>query len=509
MPSLSPTTWRVAQPISQALAVISRRFPEIRRETKRLASSSMEPRLLAVLLVVGLCSCAGVRPPLPAESRIEAPSAWRDGETTTVVPVDPRWWHQFGDDTLDSLVERAVLDNDDERIAIARLSEARADARLARSTTLPHMELQSVVKRDAGISPFGLADQETAADFGVSIAYDTDIFGRLRNIAGAASARVAEAAATRDAVHLAVASATAAAYIGLRALDARLEVVQSTLALRAESLRVEEHRSATGYSSALELRQAESEYLATKQLIPQLQTAITAQENALAMLLGRTPGPIPRGTPFAALQTPALPHTLPSTVIRQRPDIYAAEQRLIATDRTLSAARAAFLPNIALEAGVGRAFSTLFPEPITLWTVGGSILAPIFEGGALRAGQDRAVAQREQAAFAYRATVLTALREVEDQMTAARDTRERMQLLSAQTDALAAAYRLAVHRYRAGYSSYLEQLDAQRGLLNAQLSLVRVRANHLLAFVGLYRAVGGGWHIPESTDLHASVDPSK
>jgi NodT family efflux transporter outer membrane factor (OMF) lipoprotein len=423
--------------------------------------------------------------------------------------VDCRWWHQFGDDTLDSLVERAILDNDDERIAIARVSEARANARLARAATLPHVELHGVAKRDAGISPFGLADQETASEFELSIAYDTDIFGRLRNVAAAAAARMAEAEATSDAVHLAVASATAAAYIGLRALDAQLEVVQSTLALRAESLRVAEHRFATGYSSALDLRQAESEYLATQQLIPELKVAITTQENALTILLSRTPGPIPRGTPFAALRTPVPPHTLPSAVIRQRPDIYAAEQRLIAADWTLSAARAAFLPNIALEAGAGRAFSTLFPEPITLWTVGGSILAPIFEGGALRAGQDRAVAQREQAAFAYRATVLTALREVEDQMTATRDTAEQMQLLSAQSGALAAAYQLATHRYRTGYSSYLEQLDAQRGLLNAQLSLVRVRADYLIAFVGLYRAVGGGWHAPESTDLHASVDPSK
>src|SRR5262249_4217528 len=151
--------------------------------------------------------------------------------------------------------------------------------------------------RDAGISPFGLPNQQTAKEFGVSIAYDTDVFGRVRSEEAAASASLAEAAAIGDAVRLAVVSATAASYIGLRALDARLQVAESTLSLRADSLRVAQRRFEAGYASAWELKQAESEYLATQQLIPSLHQAIVQQENALSLLTSRIPGAIARGKP--------------------------------------------------------------------------------------------------------------------------------------------------------------------------------------------------------------------
>jgi multidrug efflux system outer membrane protein len=449
----------------------------------------------------------GPRSPVPPASRVEPPQSWRGGAPRqdltngVVTTIDARWWREFGDPTLVRLVESALERNDDQRIAIARVAEARAAVKLARGALLPSADAQVSGAREAGVSPFGTANQQSAGELTASVAYDTDIFGRLRNESAAAVARLLESAAARDTVTLAVASATASSYITIRALDARLEIVQSTLALRAESLHIAQRRYAVGYSTALDLEQAKAEYLSAQRLVPELHLALVKQENALSALLSNVPGAIPRGEKLEELRLPTLPDALPAAVVRQRPDIYAAEQHLVAADRTLSAARAAFLPNIVLEAGAGRAFSTLYPTPITLWSVGGSVLAPLFEGGALRAQRDIAASRRDQAAFAYRRTVLTAFHEVEDQLTAIRETDAQIQTLTAQKEALAAASQLATRRYRAGYSSYLNQLDAERGLLNAQLGLVQIKAYQLLAFVDLFRAIGGGWHPP-----HADTD---
>jgi NodT family efflux transporter outer membrane factor (OMF) lipoprotein len=466
---------------------------------------------LTLLALADLTGCAGSRPPLPMGSSIPVAGAWRDGEPGEATHVQQNWWREFGDTTLDALVEQAIRENDDERIALARVAEARAAVRLARAALLPHVNAAGLLKRDAGISPFGLPDQETASGFDVSIAYETDIFGRVGHDIATAYAGAEEAEAARDAVNLTVESTTAAGYIRLRALDARLEVAQSTLTLRTESLHVAKRRFSAGFSSALELRQAESEYLATEQLIPALRLAIATQENALSVILGRAPGPIVRGSTLDSLKAPPTPRILPAAVVRQRPDIFAAEEALAAADETLSSARAAFLPDITLEAGAGRAFSTLFPEPITVWSIGGSVLAPIFEGGALHARQDIAAARRDRAAFVYRETVLIAFREVENELTTLRETENQVQMLSAQTEALAAAYQLATRRYRTGYSSYLEQLDSQRALLSSELTLVEMKGAYLISSVNLFRAVGGGWEMPvtHSANVHVGVVPSK
>jgi len=179
--------------------------------------------------------------------------------------------------------------------------------------------------------------------------------------------------------------------------------------------------------------------------------------------------------------------------LRRRPDIVQAEQQVVAADRSLDAARAAFMPSIQLSAAGGIVNSTLITGPIGIFSIGGSILAPIFEGGRLRAQADVAAAQRDEAAFAYRKAALTAFREVEDALASLQRTSEQEAALRRERDALARALVHATNRYRAGYSSYLEQLDAQRGLLSADLSLVQARADQLSAAVSLYQALGGGW----------------
>jgi outer membrane protein TolC len=184
---------------------------------------------------------------------------------------------------------------------------------------------------------------------------------------------------------------------------------------------------------------------------------------------------------------------LPSELLRRRPDIAQAEQLIIAADRSLDVARAAFLPRIQLGAAGGYIDSTLIADPVGIFSIGGSILAPLFEGGRLHAQADAAAARRDQSAYLYRKVALNAFREVEDALAAYQRTDEQKLILRRQRDALARALVQATNRYRAGYSSYLEQLDAQRGLLAADLSLVQVDADHLNAAVNLFQALGGAW----------------
>jgi multidrug efflux system outer membrane protein len=202
---------------------------------------------------------------------------------------------------------------------------------------------------------------------------------------------------------------------------------------------------------------------------------------------------VTRGTALAALSAPPIPDGLPADLLRRRPDLFQAEQSLVAADRSLDSLRAAMLPNLSLTGSVGLVLSTALSDPVGVFSLGGSVLSPIFDGGRLRAQADAGAARRDQAAFAYRKAALTAFREVDDSLAGVQRSGEQAVAIAGQRDALAAALRNASNRYRAGYSSYLDQLDTQRGLLTAELALVQARADRLTAYVALYQAFGGGW----------------
>lgn len=297
-------------------------------------------------------------------------------------------------------------------------------------------------------------------------------------------------------MRLAVAASVATGYVGLRALDARLQILRDTLASRGESLRIARRRATSGYSPLLELAQSEAEYRAAEQLIPATELAVARTENALSLLLGGDPRAIERGTALDSIALPAAPAMLPSTLLRRRPDIASAEHQLVAADRLLDSARAAFMPQIQLSGTAGAVTSNLLPDPVSLFSIGGSILAPLFQGGRLRAQADAAAARRDAAAFAYRRTALTAFREVEDSLAAIQRYAEQERALAGQRDALERGAAFARNRYWAGYSPYLEQIDAERVLLSARLALVQARSDRLTASVTLYQSLGGGWVAP-------------
>lgn len=439
--------------------------------------------------------CAGPGPRTPPPAPPVVPESWRGGPAAGP-QVESGWWRGFGDPVLDALVERALAGNTDVALAVSRIAEARAQERAARASLTPDISASAGAARSRSVSALGTPLNQTAAQPGVTLSYELDLFGRDEAARAAARQGTVAAYAAADAVRLAVAGTVTTSYLTLRALDARAAVVRDTLAARAEALRVARRRAEAGYTSRFELDQAEAEYRATAQVVPQTELAIARAENALSLLTGTAPASIARGRAFADFDIPAVPGGLPSALLRQRPDIAAAEARLAASDLRLSAARAQFLPRITLSASTGAAFSTALADPITLFSVGGSILAPIFDSGRLRAGVESASAQRDQAAIQYRATVLTAFREVEDGLVAADRIAAQEAEVRAQRAALAEALHHATNRYRAGYAAYLEQIDAQRGLLAADLTLIQARLDRMTAIVDLYRALGGGWNPP-------------
>lgn len=452
-------------------------------------------RRLAPLLLslAGLSGCALPDTPPQPGAAVAPNFGWR-----TDMPgqdaVDARWWQGFGDPAMIALVDGALANNVDIAIAVARVREARGQEGLARAALLPTLDASLGASRARAVNPFGQPSESSAAQPLVQAAYEVDLFGRISDQASAARSAYLASEAARDAVRLSVAAATASGYVALLGLDARREVVRSTISARQESLRIARSRAEAGYTSQLELRQAEGEYQAAALILPQVDAAIARQENALRLLAGDVPGPVARGRSLATLASPPIPaQGLPSELLRRRPDIAQVEWTLAASDATLSVARKQFLPSLRLAASAGAVFSSALPDPISIWSVGSSVLAPLFEGGRLRAGVDVAAARRDQAAFAYRKSALTAFREVEDALANVESLRRQRVIADAQRAAIADALRHAHNRYRAGYSSYIEELDAQRALLSADLGLVQLRADQANALIALYQVLGGGW----------------
>ncbi len=448
-------------------------------------------RRTAPILLALLAGCAPTIAPRPEASSVAPPAEWRTSLASEGA-IDAQWWARFGDPQLTALVEQARANNSDLAIAAARVAEARAQERVARSLLLPSLSANAPGAEARTVNAFGQPSESFSAQPVFQAAYEVDLFGGNAARRDAARANATALAAAQEAATLSVSAAAASGYIALLALDERRELLKETLVQRGEALRIARDRAEAGYTSQLELRQSEAEYRSTEQQIPAIEAAIARQENALSLLVGDTPHAIPRGASFEALATPAVPAVVPSELVRRRPDIAQAEFSLAATDANLRAARAQFLPQIRLQASAGATISTLLGDPVSIWSIGGSILAPIFSGGRLEGQFDAATAQRDQAAFAYRKTVLTAFREVEDQLALIDRLGAQEQALLAQRTAVADVLRHATNRYRAGYSSYLEQIDAQRALLSVDLALIQLRADRLAAYVALYQALGGG-----------------
>jgi NodT family efflux transporter outer membrane factor (OMF) lipoprotein len=443
-------------------------------------------------LALFLAACGSLPTGTPA-STVVPPANWQGQGGRT--PVAAAWWTGFGDATLDRLVDRALANNKDLLIARRRIDEARALLTAQHGAEWPAVDAGIGRQRARSISPVtGAPYLSSATQAEVDISYEVDLWGRLDALDRSAAANLAGSEAARDTLRLAVAAGTTSTYIGLRALDARLALAEQTLGSRRAAIALATEREAHGYTSKLELAQAESEYRATAHAVSQLAVAVQRQEHALCLLLGEPPGAVERGAALVALAQPAAPDIqVPSRLLRQRPDIAQAEAQLVASDAQWAAARAQLLPALRLAASYGAVRSSILRnDPISIWSVGSSILAPLFHGGRLRAQADAASTRRQQALLAYEKTVLTAFGEVEDQLSTLAGLASQTRELEAQHTAVQDALRIARNRHAAGYASYLEELDAQRTLFTVEQTLVQARADLLVSQVNLYRALGGG-----------------
>ncbi|MHA6633058.1 efflux transporter outer membrane subunit [Citrobacter farmeri] len=450
------------------------------------------PGVAVALLLVG-CQSADVQPAKPS---LAIPAAWR-AASGPASPAEQVWWRNFHDRYLNQYVDQALENNSDVLIARERINEYQAQVYAAEGSLFPSLDVGLAGTRArAQSAATGLPIYSTLYKGSLTASYDVDIWGVNRSTARAAQASLEAQKAAAAAADLTLASSVASGYVTLLALDEQLEVTQATVKSREEALNLARRQYETGYSSRLELMQSDSELRSTRAQIPLLQHQIARQENALSILLGDNPQRVERSADFGALTALKMPSQLPSTLLNRRPDIVQAERQLVAADASLAASRASLLPSINLTAGGSiqdRTLPGLLDNPLQLWSLGGSILAPLLNRQTLNAQVDMSQSQRNQALYGYEKTVRNAFREVNDSLDAITRYQEQLLELQAQQAVAQETLRIAQNRYRNGYSSYLDVLDAQRTLFSVQTNVVQVKNNLLLAQIDLYKALGGGW----------------
>ena len=448
-----------------------------------------------------LAGCAPALRQAPADAAVTVPSAWaQTGAAATSGPeaaVPTAWWQAFGDEQLNHYVQAALARNANLQVAGTRVAAARAQLAAADAALQPNLSLGSNVGATHTLTTSGITTSRSIQPQ-LQASWEPDLWGRLGDRSSAADLQYRASQADRDAVALTVAATTAQVYVDLLGREAQLAQTRQTLQTRSTALQLARDQESVGYISRLQVTQAQAEYEAIQGQIPPLELAIARQYNALQLLAGDVPAvrdtASADGQGFARLQMPVVPAALPSTLLRRRPDLVQAELNLAASDASLRASRAAYLPQLNLSASAGRLFvNALQYNPINVWSLGASVLAPLFDGGRLDAQYDTATAQRDQAAYAYRGAVLSALGDVENALVGVQRLAEQEQAAERRRAVLAQTLGYAKDRYDAGYASYLEQIDAQRNLFQAETELVNLRQSRLDNQIALYRALGGGW----------------
>jgi NodT family efflux transporter outer membrane factor (OMF) lipoprotein len=459
-------------------------------------AAARKPAALALALML-LAGCAIKAPPPPA-STLSVPAAWRTpaGPLPGSPAVERQWWQSFGDPALNALVAAALEHNGDLRIARARVAQYRALMTVAESAQKPNVSFDSAPTRTRQLAYNGVPYVTNVYQAEFQASYEIDVWGRLAAQTSGAKATYQSEQANADAAALSIAATVASGYLNLRGLDAQLELTEATLKLREQSRELAQRQFEVGYSSRLEWLQAQAEYQATAEQVAPLKRAIFEQENALSVLTGVNPGAVARGTSLAELNPPPVPAGLPSDLLRRRPDIARAEFNLVALNANLEATRDQMLPRFQLTGAGGiqnLKLHDFLNAPTALWRLTGLVTAPVYEGGRIEAQTEAAAAQRDQAVIAYENAVRTAFSETDNGLGAIYRLKEQAVQNDARRATAAETLRIAHNRYRNGYASYLEELDAQRTLYNADVGRLQLKTRILQASVDLYRAMGGGW----------------
>jgi multidrug efflux system outer membrane protein len=469
----------------------------------------MRTRTLAVFLAALTAGCTVgpdyVRP------GTDAPAAWRIDYPKAAEVANTKWWEQFDDPVLNELIETALRGNRDVRIAAERIEQFAGALTSTRSQLFPQLGYNAATSRfrssREGVPPIPPpADPYfTLYEASLGATWQLDLFGRVRRQTEAAQAQVYASEQGKRGVVLTLVTSVATSYITLRALDRQLEIAQATAGNFGETARIFELRYNAGIVSQTEVMQIASQYQQALAAIPQFEQAIAAQENLICVLLGRNPGPIPRGRTIDQLVPPLIPADLPSSLLERRPDILQAEQNLVAANANIGATRALYFPTISLTGALGTAstaFGNFLTGPASAWLLAAGLTGPIFTFGAIEGQVRSAEAQDRAALYFYQQTILNAFRETNDALTGSQKKIREYEMQRKRVEALREFARLSQLKFDKGVAGYLEVLVAENELFAAELASVSLLAERYAQLVNVYRSMGGGW-----VDIADSVTP--
>ncbi len=448
------------------------------------------------------------------------PSTWRVEQQTGEDLAESSWWDRFEDPEMGRLIRLALKNNNNLQIAMWRVSEYLAQYQVAKSGLFPQITGNggAVKERfpvDADFLPPGSSPITPDYHLNLSLSYEMDFWGKVRNQTTAAYAAYLAQIENRRTVVLTLIGSVAESYILLKQLSLQLETATKIMELRKEALAIAQYRFEGGLTSKIEVDQAISVYEETVAVVKELEKRVPQQENLLSFLLGQSPGPIDRGLALNDLYLPnEVPACKPQDLLTRRPDILQAENNLIAANADIGVARAAFFPQLSLEALYGvdhLSLQGLFGKPSRTWILGGGIVQSIFTGGRLVNQLKMAEIQKQELLFAYEDAILKALREVDDALIGFEKNKEIFLADEKEVNALKDYLALAWDRYYEGQTEYLTVLDAQRQVLFAEMDMIAAQADQFLALISLYKAVGGGWVtkadstlVKETTDSNLS-----
>jgi len=464
---------------------------------KRLAGLS----IIGVLVLSGCVVGPNYKRPL-----MSTPPSFRGADQAPAPEslADTKWPELFQDPALTNLITTALASNYDMRIAAERVLQARAQYGITRSDAFPTVNVVGGFSADRNsqigankLLPAGVNSDVSYSQLGFLLGWELDVWGRVRRLKESELAQYLATEEAQRAVTTTIIADTTDAYLTLREFDLELEIAMKTRAVAEDSLRLTRLRQQQGVATGLDVYQAEQFLRSATAQIAASERAIAQAENALSLLTGQAPASVARGKKLEELVTPAqVPVGLPSSLLERRPDIRAAEQSLIAANAQIGVARAAYFPQISLTGFMGsqsRAFTDLFTGPARQWSFNPIVSLPVFNAGRIRNGVRLSEAVQREAVVQYERSIQTAFREVSDSLIGFQknaEQRDQQQLL---VGALRESTRLSTVRYEGGLDSYLQVLDAQRGLFESELVEARLRRDVLLSFVQLYRSLGGGW----------------
>lgn len=462
-------------------------------------------RAVLALACLGALSCAVgpdyERPPT------RLPDAWKEGAAELDSLAHVEWWKLFEDPILNELVSEALRSNADLRLSLERVAEVRARLGFVRAELYPRLDAGGAAGsareslKALPLSPLIRdRDYQTYQVFG-ALSWELDLFGRIRRSVEAERAGLQGAEEERRAATVSVIAEVAQAYLDVRDLDARVGIAKGTVDSRKSYVQLAKLRFEGGKTPELDLRQAEAELGRVEGILSSLERQRTVREHDLAFLLGRPPEPLPRGKALSEIPTPPrIPAGLPSALLARRPDIRSAEQRLIAANARIGEARALMYPRLTLTGQAGYASTELngfLKSPAGFWELIGGLTAPIWDWGRNRARVEETEAVMRQAVILYEDSIRRALKDVEDALVSHRKASEIVESGARRMNAQREVLRLSESRYRGGISAYLEVLDAQRELFDAELGYAAALRDRVVAVVLLYRALGGGWEATE------------